>query len=142
MADDRLVVIVGGGLAGWRTADVDYDVLVIATGVRARELPALSGQFTSTPRRGCSSTVSCGSLTGKTADTLGPEVRQCPTSAVPENWTARYLWVFAQGIGCGTARSSATSSVNVYSACHAEAIDMLPTAADWHPRSRNLPRHS
>ena len=43
MADDRHVVIVGGGLAGLEHVDVDYDALVIATGVRARELPALSG---------------------------------------------------------------------------------------------------
>ena len=52
------------------------------------------------------------------------------------------LVVFAYGIGCGTLEIQRNVIGERELGCHAEAIDMLPTAADWHRRSRNLRRHS
>ncbi len=35
-------------------------------------------------------------------DILGPEMLQYPSNTMAGNWTGRYLWAFAQGIGGGT----------------------------------------
>ncbi|MBE1552035.1 alkylation response protein AidB-like acyl-CoA dehydrogenase [Mycobacterium sp. OAS707] len=35
-------------------------------------------------------------------DILGPEMLQYPSNTLAGNWTGRYLWAFAQGIGGGT----------------------------------------